>query len=152
MAGPRICPQPLSWSGVKGTGKAIQEVANQVSHLQRSWSSNLITAGHVSLTSLPVNGLRHNLRVWISPPDPNVNLRTASGAHHEGTAAWCIEGSTLATWKESGSLLWIHGKRTYPIIFLVVGATNDRMHSWFWEEYSQVRYSLAVLTTYLQLM
>ncbi|KAI9461934.1 hypothetical protein BJY52DRAFT_1257738, partial [Lactarius psammicola] len=55
-----------------------------------------------------------DLRKWIAPPDPSVNYNTASGAHHDGTAAWCTKGITFADWKTSGSLLWIHGKRIYP--------------------------------------
>ncbi|KAN0129873.1 hypothetical protein V8E53_012345, partial [Lactarius tabidus] len=51
-----------------------------------------------------------DLRKWIAPPDPSINYNVASGAHHEGTAAWCTRGNTLADWKTSGSLLWIHGK------------------------------------------
>ena len=109
--------QHLTWLGVKDTGIAIQEVANQVGHLKRSSSSNLITAD--DLTSLPVHELRKDLRSWIAPPDPSVNLKTASGAHHEGTASWCTKGITVTNWRKSGSLLWIHGKRTYPIIVAV---------------------------------
>jgi archaellum component FlaC len=77
--------------GVKETGVAIQQVANQVSNLNR-------------------NELRKDLRKWIAPPDPSVNYNTATGTHHKGTAAWCTQGNTLADWKTSGPLLWIHGK------------------------------------------
>ncbi|KAH9019708.1 hypothetical protein EDB84DRAFT_610943 [Lactarius hengduanensis] len=77
--------------GIQENGVAIQQVVNQVSDLNR-------------------NELRKDLRKWIAPPDPSVNYNTASSAHHEGTAAWCTKGNTLADWKASGSLLWIHGK------------------------------------------
>jgi hypothetical protein len=128
---------------VKETGAAIQEVVDQVGHLNRSWPSNLITADHASLTSLLGNELRKDLRRWITPPDPSVNLHTASDAHHEGTAAWCTKGSVVANWQKSGSLLWIHGKRTCPIIVSVLIVTDvASIHSWFWEEYSQVRYHI----------
>ena len=103
--------------------------------------SNLITADRGRLTSLTGNELRKDLRKWIAPPDPSVNLNAASGAHHEGTTTWCTKGQMLADWKTSGSLLWIHGKRTYSITACVLLATNDPwIDSWFWEEYSQVRY------------
>ncbi|KAF8266719.1 hypothetical protein EI94DRAFT_1830495 [Lactarius quietus] len=84
--------------GVLETGVAIQQVFNQVDHLNR-------------------NELRKDLRKWIAPPDPSVNYNVASDAHHEGTTAWCTEGNTLANWKTSGSLLWIHGKRTYSLFW-----------------------------------
>ena len=105
---------------MKDTGVTLQEVANQVGHLKRSWSSNLVTADHVGLTSFPGEELRKDLRKWIAPPDPSVNLHTASDAHHEGTATWCIKGITVANWRKSGSLLWIHGKRTYPTFVAVL--------------------------------
>ncbi|KAH9170748.1 hypothetical protein EDB89DRAFT_2243945 [Lactarius sanguifluus] len=96
--------------GIKETGVAIQKVTNQVTDINRSSSSDLIARDHENLTSLTGNELRKDLRRWVAPPDPSVNFNTASGAHHEGTAAWCTEGITLADWKASGSLLWIHGK------------------------------------------
>ncbi|KAH9055878.1 hypothetical protein EDB83DRAFT_2225192, partial [Lactarius deliciosus] len=94
--------------GIRENGVAIQQVVNQVSDLNRSSSSNLSRSRN--LTSLTGNELRKDLRKWIAPPDPSVNYNTASGAHHEGTAEWCTKGNTLANWKASGSLLWIHGK------------------------------------------
>ena len=116
-------------------------MANQIIDLNRSSPSDLITADHETLTPLTGNELRKDLRKWIVPPDPSVNYNTASGVHHEGTAAWCTKGNTLADWKTSGSLLWIHGKRMYSINVQVLIATNNSwIDSWLWEEYSQVRY------------
>jgi hypothetical protein len=103
--------------GVKETGVAIQQVLNQVGDLNRELSPKLITADHKSSSSLTGNELRKDLRKWIAPPDPSVNFNTASDAHQEGTAAWCTKGNTVVAWKASGSLLWIHGKRTCPIQF-----------------------------------
>ncbi|KAH9038414.1 hypothetical protein EDB84DRAFT_1437191 [Lactarius hengduanensis] len=96
--------------GLKETGVAIQQVVNQVTDINRSSSSDLIAGDHEKSTSITGNELRKDLRRWVAPPDPSVNFNTASGAHHEGTAAWCTEGITLTDWKTSGSLLWIHGK------------------------------------------
>ncbi|KAN0128768.1 hypothetical protein V8E53_013414 [Lactarius tabidus] len=79
------------FEGVKENGVAIKQVVNQVDHLNR-------------------NKLRKDLRKWITPADPSINYNTASSAHRAGTATWCTEGTTLADWKTSGSLLWIHGK------------------------------------------
>ena len=38
-----------------------------------------------------------------------------------------------------GSLLWIHGKRKYPIT-VVLTVINDWIDSRFWKDYSQVCY------------
>jgi hypothetical protein len=59
------------------------------------------------------NQLREKLRGWLSPPDPSVNFNIAHGVHHKGSAAWFIQGSAFADWKESGSLMWIYGKRIF---------------------------------------
>jgi hypothetical protein len=59
------------------------------------------------------NELQRDLRRWLSPPDPWKNHNIACESHHEGTAAWFVQGDTFSEWKvsNSGSLLWIHGKR-----------------------------------------
>jgi hypothetical protein len=121
----------------------IQVVLKRVSDLDRSCSPNLIGADHESLTSRIGNESRKDLRQWIDPPDPSSNLRTASDNHHEGTAAWCTDGKTFANWMASGSLLWIHGKRKYTITVVLIVTDDSRIDSWFWEDYSQVRYPLS---------
>jgi hypothetical protein len=39
---------------------------------------------------------------------------------------------------ESGSLLWIHGKRKYSIAVVLIVTNDSRIDSWLWEDYSQV--------------
>ena len=89
------------------------------------------------------NELRENLRRWISPPDPSNKYNKTCEAQHEGTAAWCTKSKTFADWKVDGPLLWIHGKRTRPIIFWVLSAVNCLLvYSWLWEDLYKVRGSL----------
>ncbi|KAH9968064.1 hypothetical protein BC827DRAFT_1170013 [Russula dissimulans] len=57
--------------------------------------------------------LRQALHKWLSPPDPSTNHNIARKAHHEGTAAWFLEGNIVKEWKSNPSLLWIDGKRTF---------------------------------------
>jgi hypothetical protein len=61
--------------------------------------------------------MQKNFQHWLSPPDPSMNHRFVSKARHSGTAAWFFNGTTLTKWKETGSFLWIHGKRVflYPL-------------------------------------
>jgi hypothetical protein len=92
------------------------------------------------MTSLIGHESRKDLRQWIAAPDPSSNLYTASDAHHEGTASWCTEGKTFADWMESGSLLWIHGKRKYTITIVLIVTNDSWIGSWLWEDDSQVRY------------
>jgi len=54
--------------------------------------------------------LRERIRTWLSPPDPSINLNTASDTRHEGSAAWFLQSNTFNDRKSSGSFLWIHGK------------------------------------------
>ena len=112
LASPCLSLKSFIRLGVKETGVAIRRVENQFSDLNRSSSLNHAAIDHESLSSLTGNELRKDLRKWISPPDPSVNYNTACKAHHGDTATWCTQGDIFADWKASGSLLWIHGKRT----------------------------------------
>ena len=59
-----------------------------------------------------VVNLRKDLANWLSPPDPFINFNTADHARHEGTAVWFTQSDVFKNWKQSGSFLWVHGKRT----------------------------------------
>ena len=91
----------------------IQQVADDMDDQKRSWSQPLF-AGYQSSLTFTGDQIRRDLRNWLSPPDPSVNYNIASDAHHEGTALWFTESNVFKNWKECGSFLWIHGKRTLP--------------------------------------
>ena len=57
--------------------------------------------------------MRWEVQHWLSPPDPSTNQNVVRKARLIGTAAWFFESCALAEWKPRGSLLWIHGKRTF---------------------------------------
>ncbi|KAI0266615.1 hypothetical protein BGY98DRAFT_470681 [Russula aff. rugulosa BPL654] len=59
------------------------------------------------------NQLRLDLHRWLSPPDPSINHNIACGAHRKQRAEWFFQGSIFTEWKSNGSLLWLHGKRTF---------------------------------------
>ena len=56
--------------------------------------------------------LHERIQKWLSPPDPSINHNTACETHHNGTAAWFLEGRIYNEWKATGALLWTHGNRT----------------------------------------
>ncbi len=47
-------------------------------------------------------------------PDSSTNHNISRNAHHEGTATWFFQGGIYTEWRSTSSLLWIHGKRTFP--------------------------------------
>jgi hypothetical protein len=57
--------------------------------------------------------LRWEVQHWLFPPDPSTNQSFVRKARHKGTAAWFFESSALTEWRSRGSLLWIHGTRTF---------------------------------------
>ena len=75
---------------------------------------NLVTALSLAVRAqmLIGNQLRRDLTNWLSPPDPFINFNTADRARHEGTAVWFTQSDVFKNWKQSGSFLWVHGKRT----------------------------------------
>ncbi|KAH9052803.1 hypothetical protein EDB87DRAFT_342434 [Lactarius vividus] len=74
------------------------------------------------------NQLKELLRAWLSPADPSTNHNIARKAQHKGTAVWFFQGSIFVEWKSTGTLLWIHGKRTLLSAFFAL-APSDRLHS-----------------------
>ena len=94
----------------------IQQTADDVDQVKRSWSPNYsyyIHVKHAGSSILTGIQLRKELRRWLSPPDPSTSHNIAFNAHHRGTATWFFKGRTYKEWKSTGSesLLWIHGKR-----------------------------------------
>jgi archaellum component FlaC len=97
----------------KEAREVIQQTADDVDQVKRSWFPNRTHAGHTDSIILTGNQLRQDLLRWLSPQDPSTNHNIAINAHHKGTATWFFEGRTYEEWKSTGSesLLWIHGKR-----------------------------------------
>ena len=62
--------------------------------------------------------MQRDVYTWLSPPDPSTNHNIACEAHHNGTAQWFIQGSTFSEWKALGSLLWIHGMRSFLVHYV----------------------------------
>jgi hypothetical protein len=67
-------------------------------------------------------GIVHNLALgdqlqvvqqWLFPPDSSSTYHDFVSKRQSGTAAWFFESNKLTEWEETGSLLWIHGKRMF---------------------------------------
>ena len=114
----------------------VKEVVLQVKRL----SYNFISLHNGSLRILPGNQSRETIHRWLSPPDPSTNQNIACGIHHKKTASWFFQGSIFQEWKSTGSLLWVHGKRSprrlseSPLI-----PSNTNLYcSWLGQEHSLV--------------
>ena len=78
--------------------------------------------------------MRQDIEKWLSPADPFINFNTANEAHHEGTAEWFSQSSAFKSWKECGSLLWIHGKRISSSLTAQPSLLTElHAHSRIWE-------------------
>ena len=88
----------------------VKEMAGDVDEIRRL-SFNLTSADYVVLLVLSGNQLRDSTHKWLSPPDPSTNHNIACDTHHKKTATWFFQGRIYQEWKETGSLLWVHGKR-----------------------------------------
>ena len=44
-----------------------------------------------------------------------MNHHIVGGRQHNGTTEWFINSDKFHKWKAAGSLLWIHGKRMFPL-------------------------------------
>jgi hypothetical protein len=70
--------------------------------------------------TVPQNQLSEEIQRWLSPPDPSTNHSMGCQARHEGTAKWFFLGNTYRKWKSAGSLLWVHGKRMFVFLPLLL--------------------------------
>ena len=94
-----------------------RETRAVVDDVNRSYSRSNIDAECADSTFVSGSQLRQYIRGWLSSPDPSTNHNIACAARHKGTADWFFEGSIFGEWKSTGSLLWVHGKRTFPLLF-----------------------------------
>jgi archaellum component FlaC len=100
---------------------AMRKIAHNVDDVNRS-SSVLSSISQVYNMSTG-RQMRESLRKWQSPSDPSINHNIACSLQHEGTALWFCGGDIFEEWKVTGSLLWVHGKRTF---FLPVIPMSDK--------------------------
>lgn len=106
---------------------------------ERSYSLNLIVGACRAYRSTGENFLRQ-LKEWLFPPEPSTNYELGLHAYHQGTATWFIEDKIFQEWDSTGSLLWIHGKRTVFHHNVYLSLINSAIHSRFWEDHSLVRH------------
>ena len=96
----------------------IHHTTNDIDEIKCSClPTNLAAACCSVLSLLTGNQLKQLLRTWLSPADPSTNQNIARKAHHNGTAVWLFQGRIFTEWKATGSLLWIHGKRAFLLLF-----------------------------------
>jgi hypothetical protein len=112
---------------------AVQQTVIDVDQVKRP-SSNLVSADYRSSRILSGNQLRDSVHKWLSPPDPSTNHNIACGTRHKKMASWFFEGSIFQDWKSTGSLLWVHGKRSPHPLSNLTPAHSVLYCSWFWQK------------------
>jgi len=122
---------------------AVQQTANDVDQVKRL-SSNFISVDHRALHIPSGNQLRDSIHKWLSPPDPSTNHNITCGTRHKKMASWFFQGSIYQEWKSTGSLLWVHGKRSHRTISNLTRSNTILYCSWLGQKYPLVRGSLIV--------
>ena len=95
---------------------AANELSVSTADQEKRSYSDLATIDSRCSFILTEKQLRGELQKWLAAPDPSTNHNIAHKAHHKGTASWFFQGGIFEQWKSSPSLLWIHGKRTSPLL------------------------------------
>ena len=123
----------------------VQQTAANVDQVKSS-SSNLIRPHYPSLPIISGHQSRETIHRWLSPPDPSTNHNIACGTHQKKSASWFFQGSIFQEWKSSGSLLWVHGKRSYRRLFNLTLSNTTFYCSWLRQKRSMVRgYSVVLI-------
>ena len=101
------------------TRLVMQQAANGIDEIKCPLIFHLsIVLPSSRLKSFSGNQYIQLLRSWLSPTDPSTNHNIAQKAQHNGTAVWLFQDQIIVKWKSTGSLLWIHGKRVFLLLFL----------------------------------
>jgi hypothetical protein len=116
----------------------VKKIADDVDERRRS-SFSADSADYVVLLILPGNQLRESTYKWFSPPDPSTNHNIACATHHKKTAKWFLRGRIYQEWKETGSLIWIHGKRLSAPLSKLTPSQTTLSCSWFGQKCYVVR-------------
>ena len=90
----------------------MRQAANDLDQIKRLSYPNFISTveSHAFFSG---KHLRESVQEWLSPPDPSKNHNIACGTYHKKTAKWFFQGRIYQEWKSTGSLLWVHGKRSF---------------------------------------
>ena len=82
------------------------------------------------------------LKGWLSPLDPSTNYNIGLRDLHVETTTWFLESRIFQEWNTDGSLLWIHGKRTFLDTLRLHVPDGSRHSSRFGEERPLVSHSM----------
>jgi hypothetical protein len=91
---------------------ALQKLDNLTQDEARMTSAQTLGVVHRLAGDQSQRDVQSGVQCWLSPPNPSTNHDSFWKAHHTGTASWFFKSGALRKWKKTGSLLWIHGKRT----------------------------------------
>ena len=99
----------------KETKTIVQQTAKEAIAIMQLMANNAseVKSSSIPITLTPVHTLMPNAigSQWQQDLSTTSHI-ILCGAQHQGTANWFFRGSHFEEWKSTGSLLWIHGKRT----------------------------------------
>ena len=98
---------------VKATKAMVKDIVDKMSACDCSYPLDLVTILYRSLHMVIGEEVLEKLKRWLTPPDPSTNYTIGLRKLHKETATWFSEGRIFQEWHSTGSLLWIHGKRTF---------------------------------------
>ena len=91
----------------------VKEIADKMDAHDCSCPLDLLAMPDIGSRMAPVEEVLQKLEERLSPPDPSNNYNIGLRELHEETATWFLEGRIFQEWYTTGSMLWIHGKRSF---------------------------------------
>ncbi|KAF7980713.1 hypothetical protein HWV62_37181 [Athelia sp. TMB] len=72
----------------------------------------------VADTNTRVKGIQNDqksdrIKTWMKAPDTSINYNAAQKLHQGDIGSWFTSCHEFITWKQQGSVLWLHGKQGY---------------------------------------
>ena len=97
----------------KETKAIVKDIVEKMDARDCSYPLDLVVIPGRSSRTVTVEEVLQKLQKRLSPPNPSINYNIGLRDLHRETATWFLEGRILQEWYSTGSLLWIHGKRTF---------------------------------------
>ncbi len=104
----------------------VKEIVNKMNARDYSYPLDLVAIPCRSSHTVIGEEVLPKLKGWLSSPDLSTNYNIGLCDLREETATWFLEGRMFQEWHSTGSLLWIHGKRTFVEIWRLLVSDGSR--------------------------
>ncbi|KAF7980707.1 hypothetical protein HWV62_37169 [Athelia sp. TMB] len=96
-------------NAVSDISSRIAECQTRCVDLTSKLDRRVIFDIHTRVKGIQDDQKKERIKAWMKAPDTSLNFNAAQNAHQGDTGSWFTSCPEFVTWKEQGSILWLHG-------------------------------------------